>query len=91
MGRFIKKLIQLIFAFLFAYALLEQWSRKPKDRTWQGYAFGVPYDFRPPTPERFIQRWWNPKDDRILTPHFFGVGWSINLYQLSKRMQEFSG
>jgi hypothetical protein len=87
----LKKLIQLVFAFLFAYALLEQWSRDPKDRTCEGHAFGVPYDFRPPTPERFVERWWNPSDERILTPHFFGVGWSINLYQLSRRMQELFG
>jgi hypothetical protein len=88
MRNFLKKLIQLVFAFLFAYALLEQWSRDPKDRTWQGAAFGVPYDFRPPTPERFLQRWWNPEDERILTPHFFGVGWSINLYQVRRRLLE---
>jgi hypothetical protein len=88
MGKVLKKLFQIVFAFLFAYAMLEQWSRDPKDRTWQGDAFGVPYDFRPPTPERFIQRWWNPEDERVLTPHFFGVGWSVNLYQLSQRLKE---
>ncbi len=85
MRNVLKKLIQLIFAFLFAYALLEQWSREPKDRTWCGTAFGVPYDFRPPTPERVIQRWWNPDDERLLTPHVFGVGWSVNLYQVQRQ------
>lgn len=91
MMKFLKKLFQLAFAFLFAYAMLEQWSREPKDRTWQGDAFGVPYDFRPPTPERFLQRWWNPKDERVLTPHFFGVGWSINLYQASRQLKALFG
>lgn len=81
----VRTLIQVVFAFLFGYALLEQWSRSPKDRTWEGQVFGVPYDFRPPTPQRFLQRWWNPEDERILTPHFFGVGWSINLYQVQRR------
>jgi hypothetical protein len=91
MMKFLKRLVQLAAAFIFAYALFEQWSREPKERTWQGNAFGVPYDFRPPTPERFMQRWWNPKDERVLTPHFFGVGWSINLYQLNRRFQELVG
>jgi hypothetical protein len=91
MFRALKKIIQLIAAFVFAYAILEQWSRDPKDRTWQGDAFGVPYDFRPPTPERILQRWWNPKDDRVLTPHVFGVGWSINLYQASQRLKALLG
>lgn len=85
MFKFLKRLVQLVGAFLFAYAVLEQFSRDPKDRTWHGDAFGVPYDFRPPTAERVIERWWNPNDERILTPHTFGVGWSINLYQLQRR------
>jgi hypothetical protein len=89
--RTIKKLIQIIAAFLFAYALLEQWLRDPKDRTWTGNAFGVPYDFRPPTPERLVERWWNPDDERVLTPHFFGVGWSINLYQVRERLLSLGG
>jgi hypothetical protein len=85
MSKVLRRMIQLVFAFLLGYALLEQWSRDPKDRTWEGRVFGVPYDFRPPTPERFMERWWNPKDERIFTPHFFGVGWSINLYQVQRR------
>lgn len=85
MGRFLKRLLQLAGAFLLGYALLEQLSQDPKDRTWEGNAFGVPYDFRPPTLNRLQERWWNPDDERILTPHFFGVGWSINLYQLQRR------
>jgi uncharacterized membrane protein len=32
-----------------------------------------------------MERWWNPNDERVLTPHVFGVGWSLNLYQLKRR------
>lgn len=51
-------------------------------KTKVGKFLGIPYDFRKPTWEVIKQRSWNPKDQRIFTPHVFGWGWSINLYQL---------
>ena len=51
----------------------------------------VPYDFRFPTLQRFRERFWNPDDPRIFTPHFFGVGWSVNVYQVRKRLRSYSG
>ena len=51
-----------------------------------GNFLGVPFEFRFPTVPRLLNRLWNPEDDRIFTPHVFGVGWSLNLYQLSKRL-----
>ena len=39
-----------------------------------------------PAVRRFRERWWNPGDDRILTPHVFGVGWSLNVHQALKRL-----
>ena len=47
-----------------------------------GRLLNVPYDFRFPTIQRVKERWWNPDDSRVFTPHVFGVGWSLNLYQL---------
>jgi len=47
----------------------------------------VPYDFRVPTLQRLKDRFWNPDDPRIFTPHVFGVGWSINAYQLLKQLR----
>jgi hypothetical protein len=57
--------------------------RKPRaEREWHGRLFGfVPYDYRPPTLERFRLSFWNPDDPRILTDHVFGLGWSVNFYQ----------
>ena len=55
-----------------------------------GHFYGVPYDFRMPTIQRVRDRWWNQDDPRLLTPHVFGVGWSINLYQLRERLMGFS-
>ena len=51
-----------------------------------GNFLNVPYEFRLPTLCRVRQRWWNPDDPRIFTPHVFGVGWSLNLYQLRERL-----
>ena len=48
----------------------------------EGTFLKVPYDFRMPTLQRFRERFWNPEDPRIFTPRFFGVGWSLNVYQL---------
>lgn len=64
-------------------ALYDQLRRPKEERTWQGTILGfVPYDFRLPTPERIREKFWNKDTTTILTPHLFGVGWSINLYPL---------
>jgi hypothetical protein len=47
---------------------------------------GMPYDWRPPTWERFKQRVWNPDDHRIFTPRVYGVGWTINIYEVARRL-----
>ena len=46
----------------------------------------VPFEFRVPTPTRVRQRVWNPDDDSVLTPQAFGVGWTLNLYQVARRL-----
>ena len=68
-------------------ALLDQLGRAPADRNWHGRIVGVPYDFRQPTLDRIRDRLWNANDERILTPHVWGVGWTINLYQVRRRLQ----
>lgn len=45
----------------------------------------VPYDFRFPTLEKVRERMWNPEDGRILQPRVFGIGWTLNLYQLREK------
>lgn len=51
-----------------------------------GTFLGIPYDWRRPTWTVIKERMWNPADPRIFTPHAFGWGWSINLYQLFRRL-----
>jgi hypothetical protein len=67
-------------------ALLDQLGRHPSERDWHGTILGVPYDFRAPTLERVRASFWNPIDERILTPQVFGIGWSLNLYQVVRRV-----
>ena len=50
-----------------------------------GTYYNVPYDFTMPTLGRFRDRMWNPEDRRIFTPSVFGVGWSVNFYEVGRR------
>lgn len=63
-------------------AILDQLRLQPEQRTWHGEVAGVPYDFRMPTIERLQTTFWNKDTSRVLVPHAFGVGWSINFYPL---------
>jgi hypothetical protein len=72
--------IRLAALALVAAAVLKELSKPPDEREWHGELAGfVPYELRPPTLGRVRERWWNPRDERILTPHVFGVGWSVNV------------
>ena len=79
--------VKLAGAGLLAAAFVEQLRRPPEDRTWYGRIGGVvPYDLRPPTLGRLVDRWWNPGDHRLFTPQVFGVGWSLNVPELLRRL-----
>ena len=52
----------------------------------EGEVLGIPYSFSPPTLARLKSRLWNAEDPRIFTPHIFGWGWSVNFYQIGKRL-----
>lgn len=80
----LRNLIVLASLGLVVAALKQELDRPAEERRWHGTIAGlVPYDFRLPTPERFRQAWWNPDDERIFTPHAFGVGWSINFGRIA--------
>ena len=68
---------------LTGWALLQELAKPRAERTWTGTVAGVvPYDFRRPTLERFRQRVWAPDNPRLIVPHVFGVGWTVNLGRL---------
>lgn len=47
-----------------------------------GTFWGIPYDWRRPTRERFRSRLWNPAEPRLITPRAFGWGFDMNFYRL---------
>lgn len=86
--RKIRRYVSLFFMVVSAAATVEQLMKPAEERDWHGQILFIPYDFRPLTPSRIKERWWNPEDERLLTPHIFGVGWSLNLYRLKQMLAE---
>jgi hypothetical protein len=85
--RWRNRLIVLAGVFLAVVSILDQLGRRPEDRDWHGRILGVPYDYRIPTVARVRASLWNPEDERIIVPLVFGIGWTLNLYQLKRRAQ----
>ena len=83
----LKSLLTLLGIAVAAAAIAKQLKRPVEERTWHGEVMGlVPYDFRMPTLDRLRERCWNPKDGRLFTPQVFGVGWTLNFYELQRRV-----
>jgi hypothetical protein len=72
---------------LLGMAIREQLQLPPEQRTWHGTFAGIPYDFRIPTIDKLWATFWNKDTSRILVPHAFGMGWSINFYPLVHPME----
>jgi hypothetical protein len=53
----------------------------------RGMFWGIPYDWRRPSLSRMRERVWNPNDRRLFTPKSFGWGYTINLYELMRRIR----
>lgn len=51
-----------------------------------GRFLGIPYNFEPPTPARLKRALWDRSDDRVLTPHVYGWGYSLNLRAAARRL-----
>ncbi len=74
---------------LVAVAVCQELRKPPEERTWHGRIGGLmPYDFRPPTPERLRDAYWNPDEPRIFTDRVLGIGWAINFYSLLQGLSE---
>lgn len=77
------KPIRLITIGLVVAALVKELRKPPEERTWHGVVAGfVPYEFRVPTVARIRERVWDPESERIIGPHVFGVGWTVNVGRL---------
>jgi len=78
----VTKLIATAAGVLAGAAVAKELNKPSDQREWHGEVAGVPYDFRPPTVERLRRSAWDPDNARLLVPHAFGVGWSINFARL---------
>ncbi len=87
----INRLVVLILVALGATAVREQVQRPPQERTWHGKVLNVPYDFRMPTLSRARERLWNPDEPSLFSPQVWGVGWTLNFYQLAQRLRRKGG
>ena len=72
----------LIVGVLLIPPLLLRRLRRPLNGTF----LGMPYDFRAPTPARIKRTVWNPESDRLLAPHLYGWGYSVNLHALGRKL-----
>lgn len=85
--RKVRTLMALTGAALLGAAVVTELRKSAGQRTWEGSVGGiVPYDLRPPTADRVRERMWAPDDPTIFTPHVFGVGWSVNLGRIARRL-----
>ena len=68
---------------LVAAAVVTELRKPSARRSGTGTVAGVvPYDFRKPTAERIKSAVWAPDDTRVVKPHAFGVGWTVNIGRL---------
>ena len=68
-------------------AIYTELRKPPEQRTWNGKLLGViPYDFRLPTIERLRAAYWNPRSPKLFTDRPFGVGWSVNIPTVLRRL-----
>ncbi len=79
--------ILFVIAAIIAIVAVRRQLQLPKEeRTWHGTVeVPVPFDFRPPTLERFKRSVWAPDDERLFPPKALGVGWSVNVARVLRR------
>lgn len=71
----------------FAAAIYAELRKPPEERTWNGRLMGVvPYDFRVPSLDRLRQAYWNPRSPKIFTDRPVGIGWSVNIPTVLRRL-----
>jgi hypothetical protein len=87
-GKWFARLIQVTVMALALAAVCQELEKPKEERKWHGtIAKFIPYDFRPPTWEKFREAYWNPYESRIFTPEVFGIGWAINFYALLEKLR----
>ncbi len=81
--------VRLVALGLGVAAVVKELRLPAEERTWHGTVAGVvPYEFRPPTVERFRERVWDPEAETVFSPHVFGVGWTLNIGRIVALVRE---
>ena len=70
-----------------AAAVSRELDKPAPERDWHGDIGGVPYDFRPPTADKLLRTVWDADNPKVVVPHGFGVGWSVNFARLAALVQ----
>jgi hypothetical protein len=83
----VMKLVAAAAGALAGTAVARELNKPPDQRDWHGEVAGVPYDFRPPTAEKLRRSVWDPDNPKLVVPHAFGVGWSVNLARVAALAQ----
>jgi len=62
---------------------MDELPKKPKDEqnTFLGMPMNWSYEGQHP-----LKKMWNPDDDRLFPPKSFGIGWTINLHAVGRRL-----
>ena len=80
-GDGLRRLIRVAMFGLVGLAIAKEMSQPEDERQWHGRVAGVPYDFRPPTAQRFRDAFWS-EHAGLVTPTPWGMGWTINFHEL---------
>jgi hypothetical protein len=70
-----------------ALVLLPPLALRLAGKPLSGRFLGIPYDFTPPTVARVKRTACNPDNDRLLAPHTYGWGYSINFHAVARRLR----
>ncbi len=83
----LRGLVSVVGAALVGLAVAQELRKPAGRRTWHGQLWGrIPYEFRPPTPQRLRSAYWAPEDSHLFTPtpKAVGVNRCVNLARLAQ-------
>ena len=87
MSKWVIRMIEATVITVTLAAVCQELEKPREERRWYGRLGFIPYDFRLPTIARFKETYWNPDKERIFAPTVWGIGWTINLYNLLEKMR----
>ena len=76
-----------VIAGLTAAAVGQELARQPADRTWKGKVAGIPYNLHVAEWGEVANEYWNPKSNKMLSPHVIGLGWGVNFAAVAQRVR----